>query len=72
MGDLHEEREGRSRGPGRVVRVVGCAKLSLHKLCRGRKKVDTQMSRGALSVASRLPPLETEFRGRGIDSRNLG
>ncbi len=44
--------------------VVGCAKQGLHKLSRGREKVP----RVALSVARRLPPLATEFRGRGIDS----
>ena len=55
-----------------TCRGVGCAKLSLHKLCRRLEKGDAQMPRGALSVASLLPPLETEFRGRGIDSRVLG
>ena len=52
--------------------VVGCANLGLHKLSRGLKKVDAQMPRGALSVARRLPPLETVFRGRGIGSRVQG
>ncbi len=51
---------------------VGCANLGLHKRCLGRKKVDAQMPRGALSVANRLSPLETVFRGRGIDSSVLG
>ena len=55
-----------------ACRVVGCAKLSLHKRSPGRKKVDAQMPRGALSVARQLPPLETVFRGRGIGSRVRG
>ena len=52
--------------------VVGCAKSSLHKRSRGRKKVDAHMPRGALSAARRLPPLGTVFRGRGIGSRVQG
>ncbi len=68
MGDLHEEREGGSRGPVRY-RVVGCAKSSLHKRCTGQEKADAQMPRDALSVARLLPPLETVFRGFGICSR---
>jgi hypothetical protein len=52
-----------------ACRGVGCAKSGLRNICRGRKKVDAQMPRGALSVAPRLPPLETVFRGRGIVSR---
>ncbi len=55
-----------------ACRVVGCAKLSLHKRCRGQKKVDAQMPWGALSAARRLPPLGTVFRGRGISSRVQG
>ena len=51
-----------------ACRGVGCAKSGLHNLCRRLNKVDAQMPWGALSVARRLPPTESVFRGRGIGS----
>ena len=55
-----------------ACRGVGCAKSGLHSLCRWQKKVDAQMPWGALSVARRLPPTESVFRGRGISSSVSG
>ena len=55
-----------------ACRGVGCAKSGLHNICRRLKKVDAQMPWGALSVARRLPPTESVFRGRGIGSSVCG
>ncbi len=53
-------------------RREGCSKSGLQNICLGRKKVSAQMLWGALSVARQLPPQETVFRGRGIDSVSEG
>ena len=55
-----------------ACRGVGCAISGLHSRCRWQKKADAQMPWGALSVARRLPPTESVFRGRGIGSSVCG
>ena len=51
-----------------ACRGVGCAKSGVHNLCQLLNKVEAQMPWGALSVARRLPPTESDFWGRGIGS----
>ena len=55
-------------GPGRMPRGGVRQIRSAQRLQRAEKKLDAQMPWGAVSVARRLPPLETVFRGRGIGS----
>ena len=51
-----------------ACRGLGCAKSGVHNLCQLLNKVEAQMPWGALSVARRLPPTESDFGGRGIGS----
>jgi hypothetical protein len=69
IGDLPAANGRDASGALDACRGVGCSKSGLSNICLGRKKVDAQMPRGALSVARRLKPLETVLRGRDIVSR---
>ncbi len=66
IGDLPAANGRDASGALDARRGVGCAKSGPSNICQVRKKVDAQMPRDALSVARRLPPLETRLWGRDI------